>query len=113
MTVLLFISVGMTFLVSHILTKTVLKGTPSHLVLEIPPFRRPQLGKIIVRSLVDRTLFVLGRALTAAAPAGLLIWLMANIELGDASLLSHCTGFLDPFARIFGLDGVILMAFLF
>ncbi len=97
---------------SRLLSATVLKGVPSSFALELPPFRKPRVGQVIVRSMLDRTLFVLGRAVSVAAPAGAFIWLMANLTVGDASLLAHCTGFLDPFARLFGLDGVILMAFL-
>ena len=108
----ILLGVGMTFAASKFLSKTVLKGTPSSFALELPPYRRPQIGKVIVRSIFDRTLFVLGRAVSVAAPAGLLIWVLANVQLGGASLLSHCAGFLDPFARLFGLDGVILLAFL-
>ena len=102
----------MTFAVSKFLSATLLKGTPSSFTLELPPFRRPQTGKVIVRSIFDRTLFVLGRAAAVAAPAGLVIWLMANVQVAGASLLAHCAGFLDPFARLFGLDGVILLAFI-
>ncbi|HJH62278.1 MAG TPA: ferrous iron transporter B [Firmicutes bacterium] len=97
---------------SRLLSATVLRGTPSSFTLELPPFRRPRVGQVVVRSLLDRTVFVLGRALAVAAPAGLVIWLLANVEAGDQSLLGWCTGFLDPFAQLFGLDGVILMAFL-
>lgn len=102
----------MTFLVSWILSRTILKGVPSSFTLELPPYRKPQVGKVLVRSIFDRTLFVLGRAACAAAPAGILIWSMANIHLGSSSLLSLCAGFLDPVAAWFGLDGVILMAFI-
>lgn len=102
----------MTLLISKILSATILKGIPSSFTLELPPYRRPQIGKVIVRSIFDRTLFVLGRAVAVAAPAGLVIWLMANITIGDATLLAHCSGFLDPFARLMGLDGVILLAFI-
>ena len=97
---------------SRLLSATVLKGMPSSFALELPPFRKPRVGQVIVRSMLDRTLFVLGRAVSVAAPAGAVIWLTANLTIGDVSLLAHCTGFLDPFARWFGLDGVILMAFL-
>ena len=72
----------------------------------------PRIGKVIVRSIFDRTLFVLGRAISVAAPAGLIIWLMANIKFDGISVLSYCAGFLDPFAKLIGLDGVILMAFI-
>lgn len=97
---------------SRLLSATVLKGMPSSFALELPPFRRPRVGEVIVRSVLDRTLFVLGRAVAVAAPAGAFIWLMANVTVGGATLLAHCTGFLDPFARLIGLDGVILMAFI-
>lgn len=104
--------VGMTAAVSGLLSKTVLKGIPSSFNLELPPYRRPQIGRVIVRSLFDRTLFVLGRAVTVAAPAGLVIWLLANIHAGGGSLLSRCAGFLDPLGRLMGLDGCILLAFI-
>ncbi len=106
------ICVIMTMLISKILSKTLLKGMPSSFILELPPYRRPQIGKVIVRSIFDKTLFVLGRALIVAAPAGLIIWLMANMQINDISILKHCSNFLDPFAKIMGLDGVILLAFI-
>jgi len=102
----------MTLFISKMLSKTILKGVPSSFTLELPPYRRPQVGKIIVRSILDRTLFVLGRAVMVAAPAGLIIWILANIYVGDLSLLAHCAAFFDPFARLIGLDGFILMAFI-
>ncbi len=101
-----------TFLASRILSATLLKGEPSSFTLELPPYRRPQVGRVIVRSVLDRTLYVLGRAAVVAAPAGLVIWIFANITVGDATILTHCTAALDPFARLLGLDGVILMAFI-
>ncbi len=104
--------VVITFFTSKLLSKTILKGMPSSFVLELPPYRRPQVGKVIVRSIFDRTLFVLGRAIMVAAPAGLLIWLMSNVYIGDSSVLLHCSNFLDPFAKLIGMDGVILMAFI-
>lgn len=108
----IIIGVFMTFLTSKFLSKTILKGMPSSFILELPPYRRPQIGKVIIRSIFDRTLFVLGRAVLVAAPAGLLIWLMSNIFVGEMSILSYCTNFLDPFARLIGMDGIILMAFI-
>lgn len=102
----------MTFLVSKILSATILRGEPSSFTLELPPFRKPQFGKILVRSLLDRTIFVLGRAAAVAAPAGLAIWLLANVTVGDTTLLNCITGFLDPFGRFIGMDGVIVTAFL-
>ena len=105
--------VGMTLVASKLLSRTVLKGTPSSFTLELPPYRPPQIGRVIVRSVIDRTLRVLGRAVVAAAPAGLIIWALANIQTGDGmAILTHITEFLDPFARRIGLDGVILAAFI-
>lgn len=112
LTLVIILGVFMTFVVSKLLSKTILKGVPSSFTLELPPYRKPQIIKVIVRSIFDRTLFVLGRAIVVAAPAGLLIWIMANVTIGNASLLSHCSGFLDPFAQLLGLDGIILMAFI-
>lgn len=112
LTGLLLLGVLMTFQISRLLSDTLLKGVPSSFTLELPPYRRPRIGQVLVRSVLDRTLFVLGRAAAVAAPAGLVIWLFANVQIGSASILSHCTGFLDPFARLIGLDGVILMAFI-
>ncbi|WP_122644698.1 ferrous iron transport protein B [Luxibacter massiliensis] len=112
LTAFILLGIGMTFLVSWILSRTVLKGCPSSFTLELPPYRRPQIGKVIVRSIFDRTLFVLGRAVVAAAPAGLAIWAAANIYVGQQSLLSYGASLLDPFARLLGLDGVILIAFI-
>lgn len=108
----ILLGVGMTFLVCKLLSKTILKGVPSSFTLELPPYRRPQIGKVIVRSVLDRTLFVLGRAAAVALPAGVLIWVMANVTVGERTLLMHCAGFLDPFAGLLGLDGVILLAFI-
>lgn len=108
----IIISVAATLGVSKLLTKTILKGEPSSFALELPPYRRPQIGKVIVRSLLDRTIFVLLRAIAVAAPAGLVIWLMANIGVGEQSILSICAGFFEPFGRLLGLDGMIIMALL-
>ncbi len=112
LTLVILLGVAMTVLTSKALSKTILKGLPSSFHLELPPYRRPQIGKVIVRSVFDRTLFVLGRAAAVAAPAGLFIWLLANTQTGGASLLTLCAGFLDPFARLLGLDGYILFAFI-
>jgi ferrous iron transport protein B len=108
----ILLGVVLTFAVSKILSKTILKGLPTSFVLELPPYRKPQIGKVVVRSIFDRTLSVLGRAVTVAAPAGILIWLMANITVGETSLLLQISAFLDPFARLLGLDGIILFAFI-
>lgn len=112
LTGVIVLGVFMTLMISRLLSKTILKGMPSSFNLELPPYRRPQIGKVIVRSIFDRTLFVLGRAIVVAAPAGLVIWVLANISIGDTSILAHCAAFLDPFARLMGLDGYILMAFI-
>lgn len=104
--------ISMTFAVSKLLSATVLKGLPSFFSLELPPYRRPKIGNVLVRSVLDRTVFVLGRAVTVALPAGIVIWAMANIPVGSGSLLGFTAGILDPFARLLGLDGVILLAFL-
>lgn len=108
----ILIGLGMTFLCSLFLSKTFLKGEPSAFTLELPPYRPPQVGKIIIRSIFDRTLFVLGRAVAVAAPAGLIIWLAANITVGGTTILSTVASALDPFARLIGMDGVILTAFI-
>ncbi|MBQ4087632.1 MAG: ferrous iron transporter B, partial [Clostridia bacterium] len=106
------LGVLITFLVSKVLSQTVLKAVPSSFVLELPPYRRPQIAKILVRSVFDRTLFVLGRAVAVAAPAGLLLWLMANVGIGGATVLQQFAAFLDPVGKALGMDGVILMAFI-
>lgn len=112
LTCVVLLGIAMTFLASWLLSQTLLKGIPSSFTLELPPYRRPQFGRVLLRSILDRTLFVLGRAMTAAAPAGLLIWLMSNISIQGSSLLTLCASALNPFAAFFGMDGVILLAFL-
>lgn len=112
LTAVIVFGVFMTMMISKLLSKTILKGMPSSFNLELPPYRRPQIGRVIVRSIFDRTLFVLRRAVVVAAPAGLVIWLLANIKVGGISVLAQCAAFLDPFARLLGLDGYILMAFI-
>ncbi len=106
------LGVGVTFIATTVLSKTLLKGVPSSFTLELPPYRKPRIGEVIVHSIFDRTLFVLGRAVIVAAPAGLIIWLMANAKIDGVSLLNICSNFLDPFARLLGLDGIILFAFI-
>ncbi len=112
LTGVIVLGVGMTFAITRLLSHTLLKGVPSSFTLELPPYRRPQLGKVLVRSVFDRTLFVLGRAVSVAAPAGLVIWLLANNTVDGISLLQHCATFLDPFGKALGMDGVILFAFI-
>ena len=113
-TVLFVVLLGifMTLVISKILSKTILKGENSSFILELPPYRKPQIGQVLVRSIFDRTLFVLGRAIVVAAPAGLVIWLFANINIGDISILNYIANFFDPFAKLMGLDGYILTAFI-
>lgn len=101
-----------TLLVTKLLSSTILKGGGASFVMELPPYRMPRIRHIIVRSILDRTLFVLGRAVTIAIPAGILIWVLANVRWGDQSLLILCTRFLDPLGRLLGVDGVILMGFI-
>ena len=108
----IILGVFLTILASKILSETLLKGIPSSFTLELPPYRVPQVGTVIVRSIFDRTIFVLGRAVVVAAPAGIIIWILANINFGDMSILNHLVNFLEPLARLMGLDGVILTAFL-
>ena len=106
------IGVGFTFLMSWILTKTVLKGEASAFTLELPPYRRPNVGRILYTSLIDRTLFVLWRAIQTAAPAGAVIWILGNIFVQDVSLANHFANFLNPFGLLLGLDGVIILAYI-
>ena len=110
--IVIIFGICLTLIISRILSNTILKGMPSSMVLELPPYRKPQFGKILVRSIFDRTLFVLGRAISVAAPAGLVIWLMANVGINGQSLLSIIANFLNPFAKLMGLDGYILTAFI-
>ena len=112
LTAVILLGILMTFLVSKLLSVTLLKGEPSSFVLELPPYRKPQIGKVLIRSVLDRTLFVLGRAAAVAAPAGMLLWLVANLSVGGTSLLNYGAAFLDPLGRLLGLDGVILIAFI-
>lgn len=112
LTAAITLGVVMTLLVTRLLSETLLKGVPSSFTLEMPPYRRPQILKVLMRSVLDRTLFVLGRAAAVAAPAGILLWISANINCGGVTLLTACADFLDPFAHLIGLDGVILIAFI-
>lgn len=113
-TVLLVIILGVffTLLMSKLLSKTLLKGSPSSFVLELPPYRKPQILKVLIRSIFDRTLFVLGRAVSVAIPAGFIIWIFANVNINGITILNIIVNFLDPFAKLMGLDGYILTAFI-
>lgn len=109
---LILLGIFMTLLVSKILSHTILKGIPSSFTLELPPYRKPQIGRVLVRSIFDRTIFVLGRACVVAAPAGILLWVLANCCIGGESLLHICAQALEVPAQWLGMDGTILLAFL-
>lgn len=109
---LVLFGIVVTLTVSWVLSKTALKGIPTHYTLELPPYRRPKVFDTILRSTMDKTVYVLKRAIKVAAPAGILTWVLANIYVGDISVLNHIVAFLDPFAQMIGLDGFILMAFI-
>jgi ferrous iron transport protein B len=106
------LGVLVTFVVSRLLSRTVLKGEASHFYLELPPYRRPNVLRVVHRSIIDRTIYVLGRACVCAAPAGGLIWLLGNIQVGGTSLMGHLTAWLNPVGSFLGMDGVILLAFI-
>lgn len=110
---IIIFGVFLTLVVSKILSKTLLKGESEGFILELPPYRKPQIGSILVRSIFDRTLFVLGRAISVAIPAGFVIWILANVQIDGMSMLSYIAYFFDPLAQIMGLDGYILTAFIF
>ena len=107
------LGIFMTLFISKILSKTILKGMPSSFILELPSYRKPQFSKVIIRSIFDRTIFVLTRAVCIAAPAGIVLWILANIHIGNLSILSHIAAFLTPLANLMGLDGYILAGFIF
>lgn len=106
------LGIAATFSVSWLLSRTLLRGVPSFFALELPPFRWPRVGQVLVRSVMDRTIFVLLRAVTVAAPAGALVWLLGNTFIGGQSVISHLAGWLGPLGRLMGLDGFILVAFI-
>ena len=108
----LVLSVSITLLVSSMLGKTILKGEASSFTLELPPYRKPQFAKVVVRSILDRTIFVVGRAISVSVPAGALIWLLQNITVADGTLLSMFSNMLEPLGSVMGLSGAILAAFL-
>ena len=112
--VLLVVLLGiiLTLIISNILSITILKGEKTSFILELPPYRKPQIIKTITQSIINKIIFVLGRAILIAAPAGIVIWLLANISINDITLLNYVANFLNPFAEIIGLDGYILTAFI-
>jgi ferrous iron transport protein B len=109
---IVILGIIITLIVSKVLSKTLLKGYPSSFTLELPPYRVPQVGKVIYTSIIDRTIFVLARAVSVAAPAGIITWILANVYIGNLSIIGHAAMFLQPFAHLIGLDGYILMAFI-
>ena len=112
MTGLILFSAGVTLAVTKLLSVTLLRGESSPFVLELPSWRPPRVSQVLLRSLLDRTLSVLGRAAAVAAPAGALLWCLANIQLGEGSLLTHMAAALEPLGRFLGLDGAILLGFI-
>ena len=112
LTLLILLSIFVTLIISKILSKTILKGIPSFFTIELPPYRKPSIIKVIIRSIFDRTLFVLGRAVVVAIPAGIIIWLCANISVDGNSLISIFSNFLNPVGVFLGMDGIILLAFI-
>ena len=112
--VLLVVLLGiiLTLIISNLLSKTILKGEKTSFILELPPYRKPQIIKTIIQSIINKIIFVLGRAILIAAPAGIVIWLLANLSINDVTLLNYIANFLNPFAQVIGLDGYILTAFI-
>lgn len=111
-TSLVILGIAITLLVSYILSKTILKGIPSTFTLELPPYRVPQIGRVLYTSIIDRTIFVLWRAIIVAIPAGAITWILGNIYIGNLSIINHISIFLNPIGKLIGLDGFILMAFI-
>jgi ferrous iron transport protein B len=106
------LGIFLTFATSWLLSRTVLRGEVSTFNLELPPYRPPRILKTVYTSIIDRTLIILWRAVIFAVPAGAVIWLVSNIEIGGSSLASHIIGGLDPFAWLLGLSGIILLAYI-
>ncbi len=109
---IVLIGVLFTLVVSWALSRTLLKGEASAFTLELPPYRRPKVGRILYTSIIDRTIFVLWRAIQTAAPAGAVIWILGNINVSGVSLAQHIANFLNPLGWLIGLDGVILLAYI-
>ncbi len=112
LSLIIVFSVAVTLAISFGLSKTFLKGEPSAFTLELPSYRVPKIGSVIVRSIFDRTLFVLGRAVSVSAPMGLLIWIFANVKIADTSIITLLSNYLDPLGKVMGLDGAIILAFI-
>lgn len=112
LTLVILLGIFVTFLISKLLSHTVLKGLPSFFILELPPYRKPQIMKIIIHSLLNRTLFILGRAVMIAIPAGLIIWILSNININNINLLNILSNHLNSIGILLGMDGAIILAFL-
>ena len=108
----ILLGIFMTFLISYILSKTILKGYSSSFTLELPPFRKPQFLKVIIRSIFDKTIHILARSIIVTIPVGIIVWVFANINIGSVSILESINNFFDPFGKLIGLDGVIITAFI-
>lgn len=106
------VSIAATLILSKLLGSTLLRGESSSFILELPPYRVPKVGQVLVRSLIDRTLHILSRAVMVAAPAGLVIFTLTHISVGGASLTTHLCSMLDPIGRFMGMDGSVMTAFL-
>ncbi|MCA0149342.1 MULTISPECIES: nucleoside recognition domain-containing protein [Rossellomorea] len=109
---MVLIGIVVTITVSWVLSKTALRGVPTHYTLELPPYRRPKIWSTVLRSSKDKSWYVLKRAVIVAAPASIITWIIANINIGDTSILMHFVQFLDPFGQALGMDGFILAAFI-
>lgn len=109
---LICLSVVVTWCVSYCLTKTIYKNDNEIFALELPEYRKPEIAKTLIISLVNRTAKIVGRALLVSAPTGALVWLMANIQIDGITLLSYASNALDPFGRFLGVDGFIILAFI-
>jgi ferrous iron transport protein B len=109
---MVLVGIVVTISVSWILSKTALKGVPTHYTLELPPYRRPKIWNTVLRSSIDKSWYVLKRAVIVAAPASIITWIIANITIGDTSILMHFVNFLDPFGQALGMDGFIMAAFI-
>ena len=105
-------SISITLAISKLLSITILKGKPSTFTLELPPYRKPKILDTIIRSIFDRTIFVLGRAICITVPAGIIIWLCANLSINGNSILVIISNFLNPIGNVMGIDGEILLAFI-
>ena len=112
LTLIILLGIFTTFIVSKILSITILKGIPSSFTLELPPYKKPRFFKVIIKTLYEKTIKILLRALAVAIPAGLIIWLLSNIYIDNISLFKHITMFLDPFGKKIGIDGTIVLAFI-